>query len=168
MHPNPSPDAAAHSLGLPDNLIDFTADTNCAVAQMHCTNRFCAHTKCEVHLLSRRRVDPSPCRAFCDYRRDGLHRGRRATRHSCRYVPPNLLGHGSLCKRSCAPHAAHIAGIDQVLYGTDFPYLRRDLAVNSKPRIFQSSELNDLGRRDILGDNAAGLFPRLRRRFRTT
>jgi aminocarboxymuconate-semialdehyde decarboxylase len=25
-HPNPSPDPAAHSLGLPDNLIDFTTD----------------------------------------------------------------------------------------------------------------------------------------------
>jgi hypothetical protein len=36
-----------------------------------------------------------------------------------------------------------VAGIDQVLYGTDFPYLRRDLAMNSKQRILQSSELND-------------------------
>jgi hypothetical protein len=29
----------AHSLGLPDNLIDFPTDTNRAVAQMHYTNR---------------------------------------------------------------------------------------------------------------------------------
>jgi aminocarboxymuconate-semialdehyde decarboxylase len=34
-----------------------------------------------------------------------------------------------------------VAGINQVLYGTDFPYLRRDLAINSKQRILQSSEL---------------------------
>ena len=34
VHPNPSPDPAAHSLGLPDNLIDFTTDTNRAVAQL--------------------------------------------------------------------------------------------------------------------------------------
>jgi hypothetical protein len=40
VHPNPSPDAAAHSLGLPDNLIDFPTDTNRAIAQMHYTNRF--------------------------------------------------------------------------------------------------------------------------------
>ena len=38
--PNPSPDAAAHSLGLPDNLLDFPTDTNRAVAQMHYTDRF--------------------------------------------------------------------------------------------------------------------------------
>ena len=54
-----------------------------------------------------------------------------------------------------------VAGIDQVLYGTDFPYLRRDLAVSSKQRIVQSSELNDSERRAILGGNAARLFPRL-------
>src|SRR5258706_2141819 len=40
VHPNPSPDAVAHSLGLPDNLLDFPTDTNRAVAQMHYTNRF--------------------------------------------------------------------------------------------------------------------------------
>ena len=35
-----------------------------------------------------------------------------------------------------------VAGISQVLFGTDFPYLRRDLAVSSKQRLLQSSELN--------------------------
>jgi hypothetical protein len=40
VHPNPSPDLAAHVLGLPDNLLDFPTDTNRAVAQMHYTNRF--------------------------------------------------------------------------------------------------------------------------------
>ena len=54
-----------------------------------------------------------------------------------------------------------VVGIDQVLFGTDFPYLRRDLAVNAKQRILDSSELNDLERRAILGGNAARLFPRL-------
>jgi len=56
-----------------------------------------------------------------------------------------------------------VAGINQVLYGTDFPYLRRDLAVNSKRRILQSTELNDSERRAILGGNASRLLPR---RFR--
>jgi len=54
-----------------------------------------------------------------------------------------------------------VAGIDQVLFGTDFPYLRRDLAVNAKQRILESSELNDSESRAILCTNAARLFPRL-------
>jgi aminocarboxymuconate-semialdehyde decarboxylase len=56
-----------------------------------------------------------------------------------------------------------VAGINQVVYGTDFPYLRRDLAVNSKQRILRSSALNDLEKRAILGGNASRLLPR---RFR--
>jgi len=52
-----------------------------------------------------------------------------------------------------------VAGIDWVLYGTGFPCLRRGLAVNSKQRILQTSELSDAERRVILGGNASRLFP---------
>ena len=52
-----------------------------------------------------------------------------------------------------------VAGIDQVLYGTDFPYLRRDLAIYSKQRILRSPESNDLEKRAILGGNTSRLFP---------
>src|SRR6201999_4385811 len=40
VHPNASPDPSAHSLGLPDSLIDFTADTTREVAQLHYRNIF--------------------------------------------------------------------------------------------------------------------------------
>ena len=40
VHPTASPDLAAHQLGLPDSLIDFTADTTRVVAQMLYSNRF--------------------------------------------------------------------------------------------------------------------------------
>jgi aminocarboxymuconate-semialdehyde decarboxylase len=36
-----------------------------------------------------------------------------------------------------------VAGINRVLYGTDFPYLRRDLAINSKQHVLKSAELDD-------------------------
>ena len=52
-----------------------------------------------------------------------------------------------------------VAGINQVLYGTDFPYLRRDLAVGSRQRLLQSSELSDAEKQGILGGNASRLFP---------
>jgi 6-methylsalicylate decarboxylase len=32
-----------------------------------------------------------------------------------------------------------VAGINHILYGTDFPYLRRDLAIIFKQRILQSA-----------------------------
>jgi predicted TIM-barrel fold metal-dependent hydrolase len=36
------------------------------------------------------------------------------------------------------PMLLDVAGINRVLYGTDFPYLRRDMAVSSKQRILLS------------------------------
>ena len=48
----------------------------------------------------------------------------------------------------------------QVLYGTDFPYQRRDLAARSK-HVVRGAALNDGERVDMLGGNAARLFPRL-------
>jgi len=41
VHPNPSPDAAAHSLGLPDNLLDFPTDT--IALSPRCTTRTGSH-----------------------------------------------------------------------------------------------------------------------------
>src|SRR6267154_1084151 len=54
-----------------------------------------------------------------------------------------------------------VVGIDQVMFGTDFPYLRRDLAVNVKQRILDSFELNHLEKHAVLVGNASHLFPRL-------
>jgi len=51
-----------------------------------------------------------------------------------------------------------LARINQVLYGTDFPYLRRDLAISSRQKIVQSSELNDSERRAILGKQCYASF----------
>jgi aminocarboxymuconate-semialdehyde decarboxylase len=54
-----------------------------------------------------------------------------------------------------------IAGIDHVVFGTDYPYLRRDLAVSCRGRIEASQELTDSERTAILGGTAATLIPRL-------
>jgi predicted TIM-barrel fold metal-dependent hydrolase len=54
-----------------------------------------------------------------------------------------------------------VAGIDRVLFGSDFPYLRRDLAVNCSVEIENSPELNADESTAVLSGNALKLFPRL-------
>jgi hypothetical protein len=122
----------------------------------------CTHASCNIHLLSRRRVDPLP--------------GPRGSRSSTRWA--SSLGAeqrgtaADMFRRMYWDTALAasdpvlgvlqaVARIDQVLYGTDFPYQRRHLAVNSKQEILQSSALNDVERRAILGGNTLRLFPRL-------
>ncbi len=54
-----------------------------------------------------------------------------------------------------------VVGIDRVLFGSDYPYLRRDLAVSSRRHIQASPELTDGERKAILGVTATKLIPRL-------
>jgi len=160
VHPNPSPDAIAHSLGLPDNLLDFPTDTNRAVAQMHYTNRFArtpnvkyifSHAGGSIPYLAARFAIIDEM-GFID---GGELRGSAADMFRRIYWDTALAASDPVLRM-----LRDVAGISQVLYGTDFPYLRRDLAINSRQRILRSSELDDSERRAILGGNASRLFPR--------
>jgi aminocarboxymuconate-semialdehyde decarboxylase len=161
VHPNASPDPVAHSLGLPDNLIDFTTDTNRVVAQMHYTNRF-ARTPSVRYIFSHAGGSiPYMAARFSIIDEMGFVPGgdeREAAANMFRrmYWDTALSASDPVLRM-----LRDVAGIDQVLFGTDFPYLRRDLAVNAKQRILESSTLSDLERDAILGSNAAKLFPRL-------
>jgi len=52
-------------------------------------------------------------------------------------------------------------GMDQVLFGSDYPYLRRDLAVGCVNELQSTSQLDDAERAAILAGTATRLFPRL-------
>ncbi len=161
VHPNPSPDAVAHSLGLPDNLLDFPTDTNRAVAQMHYTNRFArtpnvkyifSHAGGSIPYLTARL-------AIIDemgFIPGGEQRGTAADMFRRIYWDTALAASDPVFNM-----LRDVAGMDQVLCGTDFPYLRRDLAINSRRRILESPALTDSERRKILGGNASSLFPAL-------
>jgi Amidohydrolase len=49
----------------------------------------------------------------------------------------------------------------RVVFGSDYPYLRRDLAVGCREHIEASPELDDGERAAILGGTATTLIPRL-------
>ena len=160
VHPNPSPDAVAHSLGLPDNLLDFPTDTNRAVAQMHYTNRF-ARTPHVKYIFSHAGGSiPYLAARFAivdemGFIAGGEQRGAAAEMFRRIYWDTALAASDPVLNL-----LRDVAGTSQVLYGTDFPYLRRDLAAASKQRILRSTALNDADRRAILGGNASRLLPR--------
>jgi 6-methylsalicylate decarboxylase len=161
VHPNPSPDAIAHTLGLPDNVIDFPTDTNRAVAQMHYTNRFArtpnvkyifSHAGGSIPYLATRFavVDEMGFVPGSEERGEAFETLRRMHWDTALSVSDPVFR-----------MLRDVSGLGQVLFGTDFPYFRRDLAVGAKERILRCSELNDSEGSAILGGNAARLFPRL-------
>lgn len=54
-----------------------------------------------------------------------------------------------------------VVGLERLLFATDFPYQRGDLAVNCSPRLEGSSELTVEERTAVMSGNAITLFPRL-------
>jgi len=161
VHPNPSPDPVAHSFGLPDNLLDFPTDTNRAVTEMHYTNRF-ARTPNVKYIFSHAGGSiPYLAARFAiidemGFIKGGEERGTAADMFRRHYWDTALAASDPVLRM-----LRDVAGVDHVLYGTDFPYLRRDLAAKSGRQILQSAVLQSNERQAVLGENAARLLPRL-------
>ena len=161
VHPTASPDSGARSLGLPDSLIDFTADTTRAVAQMHYGNTFArtpnvkyifSHAGGTIPYLATRFsiVDEMNVIPGAEERGTAAETLRRL------YWDTALAWHPPILRM-----LRSVVGMGQVLFGSDFPYLRRDLAVACRGEVESSPELDAKESRNVLANNALKLFPRL-------
>ena len=163
VHPNASPDPSAHALGLPDSLTDFTADTTRTIAQMHYSNTFArtpdvtyifSHAGGTVPYLAGRFdiVDQMNVIPGAESRSSAADTFRRLYWDTALSWSDPVLA----MLRS-------VVGVDHVLFGTDYPYLRRDLAVGSRGHIASTRELTADEKVAVLGGTAATLIPRLAR-----
>jgi predicted TIM-barrel fold metal-dependent hydrolase len=162
VHPTASPDRVAHELGLPDSLIDFTADTTRAVAQMLYSNRFArtpnvkyifSHAGGAIPYLAGRFaiVDEMNVIPGGDARGTAAAALRRLYYDTALAFTPPVLN-----------MLREVVGFSQVLFGTDNPYLRRDMAIRCAAQMRQTSTLSEAEREAVLHDNVERLFPRLR------
>ena len=167
VHPDPSPDPSAHALGLPDNLIDFTADTTRAIARLHYTNTFArtpdvkyifAHAGGTVPYLAGRFgiVDEMNVIPGAEGRATAAETFRRLYWDTAASWGDPVLR-----------MLRDVAGLDRVVFGTDYPYMPRDLAVACRGLIEASPELTENERTAILGATATELIPRLQSRSQT-
>src|SRR5450432_2585601 len=162
VHPNASPDPIAHSLGLTDNLIDFPGDTTRAIAQLHYGGTFAATP--DVRYIFSHAGGTAPYLAgrfaIVDEMKimaDSPARGTAAETFRKLYWDTALAWSGPVLHT-----LRHIAGADKILFGTDFPYLRKDMAIRSKALVNCSPELLNKEKEKVLGDNALDLFPRFK------
>jgi len=167
VHPTSSSDPAARSLGLPDSLIDFTADTTRAVAQLHYGNTF-ARTPSVKYIFSHAGgTIPYLATRFSII--DEMHvipgaeeRGTAADTLRKLYWDTALSWRPPVLRM-----LRSVVGTGQVLFGSDYPYLRRDLAVACRHEVETSAELDSEESRAVLAENALKLFPRLSARAPT-
>jgi 6-methylsalicylate decarboxylase len=161
VHPTVSPDPTAHALGLPDTLIDFTADTTRAIAKLHYSNTFArtpnvnyifSHAGGTIPYLAHRFAVVDAMKAIPG----ASERGTAADTFRRLYWDTAISWSDPILEMLRA-----IVGIDRVLYGSDYPYLQRDLAVGSVRALEQTKVLNDSERQSIFNGTATKLIPRL-------
>jgi 6-methylsalicylate decarboxylase len=161
VHPNESPDPSARSLGLPNALIDFTADTTRAVAHLHYSNTFARTPDVKYVFSHAGGTIPYLAGRFGIVDEMGVIGGAEA-RDTAAETFRRLYWDTALSWSDPVLRMLRsVVGMDQVVFGSDYPYLRRDLAVASPRRIAASAELSEDERVQVLGGTATKLIPRL-------
>ena len=110
VNPTASPDPSAHGLGLPDTLIDFTADTTRAVAQMHHSNRFARTPNIKYIFSHAGGTVPYVAGRWAVVDAMNVIPGGEGTRNSRRHAAAPLLGHGRVVRRPDPADAARHRG----------------------------------------------------------
>ncbi len=161
VHPTASPDRAAHALGLPDSLIDFVADTSRAIAHLHYSNTFARTPNVNYIFSHAGGTIPYLATRFEIIDQMGViegggARGTAAETFRRLHWDTALSWHDPVLKL-----LRSVVGMDQVLYGSDYPYLRRDLAIAGREQLSRTEALSDGERVAVMGENAIKLLPRI-------
>jgi 6-methylsalicylate decarboxylase len=162
VHPNASPDPVAHRLGLTDNLIDFPCDTTRAIAQLHYGGVFAATPNVKYIFSHAGGTAPYLAGRFAIVDKMNI-MGDNSVRGKASEMFRRLYWDTALAWSEPVLHTLReIAGADKIVFGTDFPYLRKDIAIRCKARIAGSKELSGKEKKKVLSGNALELFPRLK------
>lgn len=160
VHPNASPDPVAHKLGLTDNLIDFPGDTTRAIAQLHYGGTFAETPDVKYVFSHAGGTAPYLAGRFAivddmQIMGDSSVTGTAADTFRRLYWDTALAWADPVIH-----HIRHLAGIDNLVFGTDFPYIRNDLAAKGKLQLNSNPEITADEKVKIFGSNALKLFPR--------
>jgi aminocarboxymuconate-semialdehyde decarboxylase len=163
VHPTASPDAVAHSLGLPDALLDFPVDTSRAIANLHYSNTFArtpdvkyvfSHGGGTVPFLAARfaMVDAMNVIAGAD--------GRGSFADTARHL---YWDTASAFSDPVLRLLRSVIGLQHVVFGTDYPYPHDDISIAGLRTLRSTAELADEERAAVLAGSASQLLPRLTR-----
>jgi 6-methylsalicylate decarboxylase len=162
IHPTMSLDPSAHGLGIPDSLLDFPVDTSRTVAHMHYSGTFARTPDVKYVLSHAGGTVPFLAKRFAIIDEMGVVPDEDGTRGTAADTFRRLYFDTALSWSDPTLHTLReVVGPDHVLYGSDYPYLRRDIAVRGRAELDASRELSDAERASVLHGAAIGLLPRL-------
>ncbi len=161
VHPTACPDPSEHNLGLPVGLLGFVIDTSRAIAKLLYSNTFARTPDVKYIFAHAGGTIPYLAGRFAIFEEtnrisEDSDRGSAADAFRRFYWDTALAWSDPVLGT-----LRSVVGIDRVLFGTDYPYLQGDLAVECRRRLEESQELNTSEVGAVLGATATNLFPRL-------
>jgi aminocarboxymuconate-semialdehyde decarboxylase len=163
VHPTASPDPIAHTLGLPDALLDYPVDTSRAIAKLHYSNTFAKTPDVKYVFSHAGGTIPFVASRFAIV--DQMNVIPRAQeRGAFADTLPRLYWDTASAFSDPVLHMLRsVTGRGNVVFGTDYPYPRDEISIAGLHQLQNTAELDDGERRDVLGGAAARLIPRFTR-----
>lgn len=162
VHPTASPDPIAHTLDLPDSLLDYPADTSRAIAKLHYSNTFARTPDVKYVFSHAGGTIPFVASRFAIVDQMNVIQGAEE-RGAFADVLPRLYWDTASAFSDPVLHLLRsVTGLQNVVFGTDYPYPHDAISIAGLRQLEQTAELADEERRDLLGGSAARLIPRLR------
>lgn len=164
VHPTASPDPIAHTLGLPDALLDYPVDTSRAVAKLHYSNTFARTPDVKYVFVHAGGTIPFLTTRFAIVDEMDVIPGANERGTFADTLPRLYWDTASASSDPVLHMLRSVAGLGNVLFGTDYPYPRDAISIGELRQLQQTAELDEDERRGVLGESAARLIPRLAQR----
>jgi aminocarboxymuconate-semialdehyde decarboxylase len=163
VHPTASPDPIAHTLGLPDALLDYPVDTSRAIAKLHYSNTF-ARTPDIKYLFSHAGgTIPFVASRFAIVDAMNVIPGAEERGPFANTATRLYWDTASAFGDPVLHLLRSVTGLGNVVFGTDYPYPHDDISIAGLRQLQNTAELDDGERCGVLGGTAARLIPRLAR-----
>jgi predicted TIM-barrel fold metal-dependent hydrolase len=163
VHPTASPDPIAHTLGLPDALLDYPVDTSRAIAKLHYSNTFARTPDIKYVFPHAGGTIPFVASRFAIVDQMDVIPGAQE-RGAFADVLPRLYWDTASAFGDPVLHMLRsVTGPGNVLFGSDYPYPRDEISIGGLRQLQNTAELDDGERRGVLSGSAARLIPRLAR-----
>jgi aminocarboxymuconate-semialdehyde decarboxylase len=161
VHPNASPDPVAHTLGLPDTLLDYPVDTSRAVAKLHYSNTFARTPDVKYIFVHGGGTIPFLAERFGIVDAMDVIPGAEERGPFSETVKRLYWDTASAFGDPVLHLLRSVTGLQNVVFGTDYPYPHNEISIGGLRSVENTSELTDGERRSVLGGSAARLIPRL-------
>jgi len=161
VHPTASPDPIAHTLDLPDSLLDYPVDTSRAIAKLHYSNTFARTPDVRYVFSHAGGTIPFVASRFSIVDDMDVIPGAQERGAFADALPRLFWDTASAFSDPVLHMLRSVMGLGTVVFGTDYPYPRDAISIAGLRQLRHTSELDDGERRGVLGDTAARLIPRL-------